>query len=113
MSLNNNITDLSERNFPVNAASNANEMATTKQVSKSDNLDSKGRLYEILDMDEILISDDTEVSDPEFPEQDYYEEEEIPEEWKEGYVDEILLIENQLQEEENARIKGYPMPKYN
>ena len=106
-------TDLSGRDFQVGTASNANEMATTKQVSNSDNLDSKGMLYEILDMDEILISDDTEVSDPEFPEQDYYEEEEIPEEWKEGYVDEILLIENQLQEEENARIKGYPMPKYN
>jgi hypothetical protein len=69
MSLNNNTTDLSGMDFQVDTASNANEMATTIQASNSENLDSKGMLYEILDMDEILISDDTEVSDPEFPEQ--------------------------------------------
>jgi hypothetical protein len=113
MSLNNKTTDLSGKDFQLDSASNANEMATTIQASNSENLDSKGMLYDILDLDERIKSEDTEESDPDFPEQNYYEEEEIPEEWKEGYVDEVFLIENQLQEEENARIKGYPMPMYN
>jgi hypothetical protein len=113
MTTQNNTTDLSERDFPVNAASIANEMATTKVISNSDNLDSKGMLYDILYMDERIKSDDYEENDPEFPEHDNYVEVEIPEEWKEGFIDEILLIEMQHQEEENARIKGYPMPKYN
>lgn len=107
MSININTFDLSERDFPANQTTVANEMATTKQISNTENSESKGCLDDILDMDERIKSDNTEEDDPNFPEQDYNEDE-LPEEWKEGYVDEILLIEMQEQDEINAMIKGYP-----
>lgn len=106
MILNNNTTDLSERDFPVNAASIANEMVITEQVSSIGNSESKDVLYGILDLDESIKSEDAEESDPEYP------DEFLPEEMREGYYDEILLIEQQQQEEENAMIKGYPMPRF-
>lgn len=66
-----NITDLSERDFPVNAASIANEMATTKVISNSDNLNSKGMFYDVQDLDERIKLEDTEKSDPNFPNEEY------------------------------------------
>lgn len=103
MSLNNNITDISGRDFQVETASNANEMATSNKIYSFDN---------ILDIgaDERVKSDDNEESDPNFP--DVYQPQE-PEKIELGDFDELLLIEMQQQEEENAMIKGYPMPKYN
>jgi len=112
MLLINNTTDFLEGDLQINPASNANEMVVTEQVSSIGNSELMDVLYDILDLDESIKSEDAEESDPEFPEHDNYVEVEIPEEWKEGFFDEILLIEMQQQEEENAMIKGYPMPKF-
>ncbi len=114
MSLINNITDLSGMDFQVDTASDANEMAKTPEVSKYFNSDSNGFFDDgILDIgaDEIKPIQDTEEEedDPNIP--DEYQPVET-ENIKLGDFDEVLLIEMQQQEEENAMIKGYPMPKH-
>jgi hypothetical protein len=109
MNTQNNITDLSGRDFLVNKASVANEMATSATTLKVDNFETTDVLYRIKDIDanERIEPNDAEDSDPNFP------DEYLAEESNDDYYDEILLIEIQQQEEENAMIKGYPMPKYN
>lgn len=71
MSIKSNTTDLYGRDFQVETASNANEMATTERVSTFENIESKVGLHDILDLDERIKSDDTEESDPDFPNKEH------------------------------------------